>query len=250
MDALTPAEITAKADEIGYKKANWKFSNTLVSGILAGMYISFGAVFSITSISGLAGNVPFGIVKIIAWLAFSLGLILVMVAGAELFTWNALLIISWLNKRISGLQITKNLILIWFSNFIGALIVILLVYVWWWYLFGDGIVWETVLNIWVHKLDYWFFQALSLWILCNILVCLGVWIAWSAKSVWDKVLWIIFPITAFVAWWFEHLVANMFYLPFAYLLKITGFAAETIDTTHLTLKYVFLIIYCLLLCEI
>lgn len=239
MDALTPAEITAKAEEVGYKKATGKFSHTLVSGILAGMYIAFGAVFSITSISGLAWTVPFGIIKFIAGLAFSLGLILVMIAGAELFTWNALLVIARLNKKISGLQMIKNLILIWVSNFIGALIVIGLVYVWWWYLFGNGVVWETALNIWVHKLDYGFMQALSLGILCNILVCLGVWLAWSGRSTGDKVLGILFPIIAFVAGWFEHSVANMFYLPFAYLLKISGFVVANIDMSHLTLKYIF-----------
>lgn len=239
MDALTPAEITAKADEVGYKKATGKFSHTLVSWILAGMYIAFGAVFSITSISGLAWTVPFGIIKIIAGLAFSLGLILVMIAGAELFTWNALLIISWLNKKNSGFQMIKNLMLIWCANFIGALIVVGLVYVWGWYLFGNGSIGETALNIGVHKLDYGFVQALSLGILCNILVCLGVWLAWSGRSTGDKVLGIIFPITAFVAWGFEHSVANMFYLPFAYLLKISGFMVENIDTAHLTLKYIF-----------
>ena len=239
MDALTPAEITAKAEEVGYKKATGKFSHTLISGILAGMYIAFGAVFSITSISWLAGHVPFGIIKVIAGLAFSLGLILVMVAGAELFTWNALLIISWLNKRISSLHMIKNLILIWCANFIGALIVVGLVYVWWWYLFGNGIIGETALNIGVHKLDYGFLQALSLGILCNILVCLGVWLAWSWRSTGDKVLGIIFPITAFVAAGFEHVVANMFYLPFAYILKISGFVVENIDVAHLTLKYIF-----------
>ncbi|MDD3262684.1 MAG: formate/nitrite transporter family protein [Candidatus Absconditabacteria bacterium] len=239
MDALSPAEITAKAEEVGYKKANGKFSHTLVSGILAGMYIAFGAVFSITSISGLAGHIPFGIIKVIAGLAFSLGLILVMVAGAELFTGNALLIISWLNKKISGLQFIKNMILIWSSNFIGALIVVGLVYVGGWYFFGNGIIGETALNIGVHKLDYGFLQALSLGILCNILVCLGVWLAWSGRSTGDKVLGIIFPITAFVAGGFEHSVANMFYLPFAYLLKISGFVVENVDTAHLTLKYIF-----------
>lgn len=239
MDALTPAEITAKAEEVGYKKATGKFSHTLVSGILAGMYIAFGAVFSITSISGLAWTVPFGIIKVIAGLAFSLGLILVMIAGAELFTGNALLVIAWLNKKISGLQMIKNLMLIWASNFIGALIVVGLVYVWWWYLFGNGSIGETALNIGVHKLDYGFLQALSLGILCNILVCLGVWLAWSGRSTGDKVLGIIFPITAFVAGGFEHSVANMFYLPFAYILKISGFVVENIDTAHLTLKYIF-----------
>lgn len=239
MDALTPAEITAKAEEVGYKKATGEFSHTLVSGILAGMYIAFGAVFSITSISGLSWTIPFWIIKIIAGLAFSLGLILVMIAGAELFTWNALLIITWFNKKITIGQFIKNLILIWGSNFIGALIVVGLVFVWWRYVSGNWIIWQTALNIWVHKMDYGFMQAIVLGILCNILVCLGVWLARSGRSTGDKVLGIIFPITAFVAAGFEHVVANMFYLPMAYLLKITGFAVENIDVSQLTLKNIF-----------
>lgn len=240
MDALNPAEITSKADETGYKKANGKFTHTLISGILAGMYIAFGAVFSITTIAGLSWIVPFGIIKLLAWLAFSLGLILVMVAGAELFTWNALLVVTWLNKKITIGQFIKNLILIWGFNFIGALIVVGLVYIWWRYIFGNGIIWETILNIGVHKMDYWFMQAIALGILCNILVCLGVWLAWSGRSTGDKVLGIIFPITAFVAAGFEHVVANMFYLPMAYLLKITWFMVENIDATQLTLKNILL----------
>lgn len=239
MDALTPAEITDKADEVWYKKANGKISHTLISGILAGMYIAFWAFFSVTSISGLSGSVPFWIIKVIAWLSFSLGLILVMLAGAELFTWNTLLIVALLNKKITIWKTIKNLILIWSSNFIWALIVVGLLYFWWWHLLWNSVVGDTLVNIGIHKLEYWFFQAFVLGILCNILVCLWVWLAWSWRSTADKVLWIIFPITAFVAAWFEHSVANMFYLPFVYLLKISGFIWSWVNLDVVNLSQIF-----------
>lgn len=239
MVALTPAEITAKAEEVGIIKANSKFGKTFVSGILAGMYIAFGAVFSITSTAWLAESIPFGLIKFISGLTFSLWLILVMIAGAELFTGNALLAIAWIKRKITGLQFIKNLFTVYISNFVGALIVVWLVYTAGWHLWWDGATTSSILKIWIHKLHHTPLQAFSLGILCNILVCLWVWIAYSAKSVWDKVLWIIFPITAFVASGFEHSIANMFYLGMAYTLKVFGVTSPNIDTTVITLKNIF-----------
>jgi len=235
---LTPAEITEKTSEIWYKKANWVFSKTFFSGILGWMYIALWGFFSITSISWLAGVVPFWLIKVMAWLAFSLGLILVMIAWADLFTGNTMLFVARLNKKISWLQYIKNLFIIYLSNFVWALIVVSLLYVAWRHLNGDWIVAQTLFNIGTHKLTYWFWQAVSLGTLCNILVCLGVWLAYSGKTTTDKVMGIIFPITAFVAWWFEHSVANMFYLPFTYLLNITGAAGIT-QSSSVTLHNIF-----------
>lgn len=239
MDLLSPAEITAKALQIWEKKAHAKFSTTFISGILAWMYIAFGAAFSIVSISWLQ-NLPFGIMKIIAWLAFSLWLILVMIAWAELFTGNALLVVAWLQKKISLWSFLKNLIIVYFSNFVWALLIVFLLYLAQWHLLWTNIVGQTLFNIWIHKLHYGFFQALSLWILCNILVCLWVWLAYSGRSTADKVLGIIFPITAFVACWFEHSVANMFYLPFTYLLHITWFSTPTLVDSSVSFYAIFI----------
>jgi formate transporter len=239
MDCLSPAEITARSEEVGYKKATGKMGHTIVAGILAGMFIAIGAVFSLTSIAGLAaGHVPYGIIRFIAGLAFSLGLILVMVAGAELFTGNVMLVSSLLKKKISWLQLFKNWTIIWLANFVWALIVVALVYVGGWY--TNGGIGDLAMTVGLHKLDYGFMQAISLGILCNILVCLGVWLAWSGRSTADKVMGIIFPITAFVAGWFEHSVANMFYLPFAYVLKMGGVVAEGVDVSGLTLSNIFI----------
>lgn len=240
MEALNPNEITAKAEDIWHKKANSKFNHTFLSWILAWMYIALWAVFSITSIAWLAPSVPFGIIKVISWLAFSLWLILVMVAGADLFTGNALLVIALFKKRISTYKLIKNLSIVYVSNFIWAMIIVWLTYWWWWHLWWDSIIAKTLYGMWIHKLEYSFGQAFFLGVLCNILVCLGVWLAYSGKSVTDKVIGIIFPITAFVAAWFEHSVANMFYLPFAYILKKIGFTMMNVDTSVLTMGNILL----------
>jgi formate/nitrite transporter len=153
---------------------------------------------------------------------------LVMIAGAELFTGDALMITAWLDKKISFGKWMKNLSIIWISNFIGALLLIGLLLLAGWYTFNDGNIAELLLQFGVKKLHYGRWQAFSLGILCNMLVCLGVWLAWAGKRAVDKIVGIIFPVTAFVACGFEHSVANMFYLPFAYALKGLGYQIEGI----------------------
>jgi formate transporter len=194
-------------------------------------------MFSINSISGLEA-LPYGIVKLIAGAAFSIGLILVMIAGAELFTGDALMISSWLDQKISFGQWMKNLGLIWISNFVGALILIGLLVVAGRHTFDHGGISEVILSLGVKKVQYGWLQAFTLGILCNILVCLGVWLSLAGKRLSDKVLGIFFPVTAFVACGFEHSVANMFYLPFAYLLKMLGYEANGI--AELTLEQIFI----------
>ncbi len=187
------------------------------------MYVALGAVFSINTVAGLAAaGMPYGLVRLLAGFVFCIGLILVIVAGAELFTGNVLLIIAWLNKKVSTLKFLKNLAAVYLGNFTGSMIIVLLVFAAKWQDFSSGLIGQTALNIAVHKMDYTFVQAVALGILCNILVCLGVWLAYSCKTTGDKVLAIIFPITAFAAGGFDHCVANMFYLPYAFLLKYFG----------------------------
>lgn len=239
MSSLTPQEITEKFSEIWLKKIENKFWKTILLSILAGMFIALWTIFSITSISWL-DNTPLWIKKLISWITFSLWLILVMIAGAELFTGNSLLIISKLDKKISIGKLIKNLIIVRIWNFVWALIIIWLCYLAWRHLNWSWIIVETIANIWISKLNYWFIQAICLWILCNILVCLWVRLAQSWKRNSDKILGIIFPITAFVTAGFEHSIANMFYLPYAYILKITNLIPDTINTTSITLKNIFI----------
>ena len=239
MSSLTPQEITEKFSEIWIKKTENKFWKTVLLSILAGMFIALWAVFSITSISWLE-NTPFWIKKLISGITFSLWLILVMIAWAELFTGNSLLIITKLDKKIPRKNVIKNLIIVRIWNFIWALIIICLCYFAWWHLNWSWSITETITSIWITKLNYWFIQAICLWTLCNILVCLWVRLAQSWKRNSDKILWIIFPITAFVAAWFEHSIANMFYLPYAYILKIANLITDSIDTTAITIKNIFI----------
>ena len=227
-EILSPAEITETSSAVGVEKTHKPWYKIAINGILAGMFIGIGAMFSINSISGLEA-LPYGAVKAISGLAFSIGLILVMVAGSELFTGDALIITSRLDKKNSLKERFKNLGIIWIANFVGALILIALLVGAKWYDFDHGGIADTILNLGVKKVHYGRWQALFLGILCNILVCLGVWLSWAGKRLSDKILGIIFPVTAFVACGFEHSVANMFYLPFAYVLKIMGFGGEGVS---------------------
>ncbi|PID34852.1 MAG: formate transporter FocA [candidate division SR1 bacterium] len=235
----TPKEVTKIAENVGKYKANNRLSKTVVSSILAGMFIAFGGVFTVNSITGLGGVIPFGITKLIYGLTFSLGLILVMVAGAELFTGNSLLIVAFLNKKIGGLKFLKNLLLVWIFNFVGVLIIVTMLVLGKWYLGADSDIATLSLNIGLHKLEYSFVQAFVLGILCNIFVCLAVRLSWTAKTVSGKILAIIFPITAFVGLGFEHSVANMYYLSFAWILKTLGLGANLHGIVTLTWSNIF-----------
>jgi formate/nitrite transporter len=220
MNKIIPlSEITTTSTDIALDKTSKPVHKILINGMIAGMFIALGAVFSINSISGLEA-LPYGIVKLIAGVTFSIGLILIMIAGADLCTGDALMITAILDKKLKCRKWGKHLLLIWISNLIGALILVGLLRLAGWHHFNDGNIAETLLNLSEKKLHYHWIQALSLGILCNILVCLGVWLAWAGKTVVDKISGIIFPITAFVACGFEHSVANMFYLPYAYLLGL------------------------------
>jgi formate transporter len=224
-ETLTPAEITAKSTEVAVEKTSKPLYKILINGILAGMFIGIGAMFSINSISGLEA-LPYGLVKLIAGLAFSIGLILVMIAGAELFTGDALMITARLDRKISLGKWIKNLSLIRISNFIGALILIGLLLLAGRDTFNGGNITTTILSLGEKKMHYGFLQAMSLGILCNILVCLGVRLARAGKRAVDKIAGMVFPVTAFVACGFEHSVANMFYLPFAYFLGLDASIGE------------------------
>jgi len=180
-------------------------------GILAGFFIGLGAVFCtlVTTDIGLG----FGLGKLLGGLAFSLGLILVVVAGAELFTGNALIIAPWLSTRVTGSALLRNWAIVYFANFVGALTLVAILYhAQFWALNGYG-VGVNALMIASGKTSLAFIPALCRGILCNVLVCLAVWMCLSARSVTEKVLAIVFPITAFVACGFEHSIANMFFIP-------------------------------------
>lgn len=218
-DAFIPPEMAVKAEEIGVKKATMGWRNTFALGVLAGAFIAMGAVFATTVTSGVSGQLPYGITRLLGGLVFCLGLILVVVAGAELFTGNNLIVMAWANGRVSTRQVLRNWGLVYLGNFVGSIATALLMFFTGQYKFGGGAIGLNILNIANAKCELAFVQAIALGIACNALVCLAVWLCYSARTTTDKILSILFPITAFVAAGFEHSVANMYFIPIGLFVK-------------------------------
>ncbi|HEV3258263.1 MAG TPA: formate transporter FocA [Gemmataceae bacterium] len=219
IDSLLPPEMAVKAEEIGVKKANMDPTRMFVLGVLAGAFIALGAVFANTIAAGAPGAVPYGIVRLLAGLVFSLGLVLVVVGGAELFTGNNLIVMAWASRRISTRLLLRNWVIVYFGNFVGAIATAVLVYLSGQYTFGNSAVGAAALGTANAKVGLGFGQAVVLGILCNGLVCLAVWMSYSGRSAADKVLAIVPPIAAFVAAGFEHSVANMYFIPVGLFIK-------------------------------
>jgi len=210
-DAYQPKQMICRLEDIGCAKASQNTLSMVLLGLLAGFFIGLGAMFCtlVTTDIGLG----FGLGKLLGGLTFSLGLILVVIAGAELFTGNSLMVAPWMSARVKGAQLLRSWAIVYFSNFAGALILVAILY---YAKFGalDGYeVGANALMIANSKASLAFVPALCRGIMCNILVCLAVWLCLSARSVTSKILAIIFPITAFVACGFEHSIANMYFIP-------------------------------------
>jgi formate transporter len=221
-DALLPAQIADKATDVGAAKAGMSVLPMFALAVLAGAFIALGAMFATTVVAGAADAIPFGVTRLLAGLVFCLGLILVVVAGAELFTGNNLIVMAWAGRKVSAARLLRNWTIVYFGNLVGALVTVALVFWGGQYEFGDGAVGSSALAIADAKSGLGFGRALALGIMCNALVCLAVWLTYSARSVTDKILAIIFPITAFVAAGFEHSVANMYFLPIGLAIKEHG----------------------------
>ena len=218
LDALPPAEVARKAAAVGETKAAMPALSVFVLAVLAGAFIALGAAFATTVLAG-GDELPFGVSRLLGGLAFSLGLILVVVAGAELFTGNNLVVMAWASRRVSTRSVLVNWGLVYAGNFIGAIGTVLLVYLGRQYELGGGAVGETAVRIAEAKSSLDFVQAFALGALCNALVCLAVWLTYSARTVTDKILAVVPPITAFVAAGFEHSVANMYFVPVGILVR-------------------------------
>ncbi len=219
VDALPPAAMAEKAVQIGIKKANSLISDLLVLGFLAGAYIAMGAIFATTVTAGANGILSFGVSKLLAGLAFCLGLILVVVGGAELFTGNMLISMACASRKVSLGALFRNWTIVYIANFIGSITMAALIFYGNQYTFGHGVTGLNILAIGETKTALAFVPALCLGILANMAVCLAVWLTYSARSTTDKIMAIIFPITMFVAAGFEHSVANMYFIPAALFVK-------------------------------
>lgn len=212
LDAYTPTRIAQLVEASGVTKTSQKFHKLFVLGLLAGVFISFGAMFYTLVITD--SQLGYGMTRLIGGVVFSLGLVLVVVAGAELFTGNNLIVMAWANHDVTTKHLLYNWVVVYFSNFLGALMAAFA-------MFYSGLleqnhqVQASALSIADAKM---MIPALELFIraiMCNTLVCLAVWLCIAAHDVASKVLAIVFPISAFVALGFEHSVANMYFIPLA-----------------------------------
>ena len=236
IDALLPGEMATRAEYVGVRKAEAPATTLFSLAVLAGAFIALGAVFATNTAAG-SGDLPFGVVKLLTGLVFCLGLILVIVGGAELFTGNNLIVMAWASGKVTGKALLRNWGIVYAGNFAGSMGTALLVFLSKQYNSGGGAVGEIALKIANGKTSMDFFQAMVLGILCNVLVCLAVWMTFSARSTVDKIATIIFPITAFVAVGFEHSIANMYFVPYGLFIKQfdPSFILQSgLDVTNLT----------------
>jgi formate/nitrite transporter len=229
-DAIMPAAMAARAEESGVKKALTDHSTLFVLSVLAGAFISFGAVFAttvgagaitVTTVDGVAASagLPYGLVRLLMGLAFSLGLILVVVAGAELFTGNNLIVMAWASGKIRTRDLLVNWTIVFAGNFVGAFATAVLMFYTTQYTFGSGSVGLVALSTAHAKASLAFVPAVALGIMCNALVCLSSWMCYGARTTVDRIFTIIPPISAFVAAGFEHSIANIYFIPIGLLIK-------------------------------
>lgn len=212
----TPAEIAQAVVNACKVKVNLSWWPMFFLGILAGVYIAFGAELATLVSTGVADKIGFGFAKFLAGSVFSVGLMLVVIGGAELFTGNNLIFTGFIIGEVSWLEMMRNWIIVYIGNLVGSL---LMVYIMSHSGLVDGAVGVTALKIASTKVSLPWDQAFFRGIGCNWLVCLAVWLAFAAKDVVGKIFAIYFPIMAFVASGFEHCVANMYFIPAGIALK-------------------------------
>ncbi len=220
-DALMPPAMASKAEGVGVKKASLDFVTTFTLAILAGAFIATGAIFCTTVLAGTS-TIPYGVARLLGGTVFALGLILVVVGGSELFTGNNLIMMAFASGKVSLSGLLRNWAIVYVGNFVGAMLTAIIMFLSKQYTFGAGSIGLTALNIGESKTALDFVQAVALGIMCNALVCMAVWLCFSARSTTDKILSIIPPISAFVAAGFEHSIANMYFIPIALLVKDFG----------------------------
>jgi formate transporter len=213
-----PPEMALACEKAGVSKARRDMVGLVVLGILAGAFIAFGAMFMTVAMTGAEG-LPWGIARLLGGLVFSLGLILVIVGGAELFTGDALMVVAYASQRISLGSLLRAWSLVYVGNIIGAIGTAALVFLAAHYQLGGSAVGKTALAIASAKAGLPTVQLFFLAVLCNVLVCLAVWMALGSRSVAGKVMVIVPPVAAFVAAGFEHSIANLYLLPYGLAIK-------------------------------
>lgn len=242
-DLLLPSEMAKVAEDAGVYKATKHPFTTFFLAITAGVFISIAFAFYITATTGTAA-VPWGLAKLVGGICFSLGLMLVVVCGADLFTSTVLTVVAKASGRISWAQLARNWIIVYVGNFIGAILFVALIWFAGQYMAANGSWGLNVLQTADHKMHHTFTEAVCLGILANLMVCMAVWMSYSGRSLMDKMFAMVLPVAMFVASGFEHSIANMFLVPMAIIIKdfatpefwqATGASAE--QFSHLTVGH-------------
>ncbi len=230
----TPAEVAAAVTNMGKTKADLPIATMIIMGIFAGAYIGFGAELCTMVLTGTAPVLGVGVAKLLGGSVFSVGLMLVVIGGAELFTGNNLMIVGMVSGKITAKEVAVNWFFVYIANFLGSMVLVYMMYKSTLWTTGGNLNAATALGIAVGKVNLGFEQAFWRGVGCNWLVCLAVWLAVAAKDVGGKILGIFFPIMAFVASGFEHCIANMYFIPYGIFLKndaaltevVAGFGAK------------------------
>ena len=235
IDPYSPREIAELVENVGIVKARLPLLQLAMLGMLAGAFIGLGALyFTLVTSDATLG---FAAARVLGGVTFSLGLLLVIVAGAELFTGNNLLAMAWAEGKVSSPEVLRNWAVVCIANFIGAAGLAVLVFLSGHLGMNGGAVATQAVRIAAAKVAMPAAEAFFRGVLCNILVCMAVWMAFAGRSVIDKAIAIVFPISAFVAAGFEHSIANMYFIPLAMLQQASGPlvlpGADLIDTAHM-----------------
>jgi formate/nitrite transporter len=233
LNAYSPAEIKEAVEKVGVKKTNLPFLASLMLAVIAGGGIGLGALYYTVVVSDAA--LSFAAARVMGGVVFSLGLIIVLVGGAELFTGNNLIVMAWASGNVSAKEMLRNWVVVYFGNLIGALGLVILVFFSHHLDMNGGRVGLSILNTAVAKIQP---DAVTLFfkgVLCNLLVCLAVWLAYAGRTVTDKIVAAILPVSAFIAAGFEHCVANMYFLPLAWLMTRTGNVPADFDASVITM---------------
>ena len=220
LDAFSPQQIADRVQNVGVAKARLPLRSLVMLGMLAGAFIGLGALFSVLVASD--PDLGFAGARVLAGVTFSLGLLLVVIAGAELFTGNNLLAMAWADGRISTVELLRNWIVVGLANFAGSLVLAALVFLSGHAAMNGGLVADQYLAIAVAKTTAPLHELFFRGVLCNVLVCLAVWMALAGRTVTDRFVAIVLPISAFVAAGFEHSIANMYLIPLAMMLQSGG----------------------------
>lgn len=233
LQAYSPAEIKEAVEKVGVKKANLPFLTSFMLAIIAGGGIGFGALYYTVVASD--PTLSFATIRVLGGFVFTLGLALVLVGGAELFTGNNLIVMAWASGKVSTGTMLRNWGIVYLGNLVGALGLIVMVFLSHHLDMNEGRVGLSVLTTAAGKIRPDVVTLFFKGILCNVLVCAAVWLAYAGRSVTDKMIAVILPVSAFIAAGFEHCVANMYFLPLAWLLVQTGHAPASFDTSIISI---------------